>query len=262
MKARNKILPPVHPNVGLEVEYRAKLNRLIEEMARSYYHWIRAQYRETPPVLAQDETPAKALEREMSLLGKRWQKKFDETAPKLAGWFAQSTSRRSSAALQKILRDGGLSVDFKVTPAMRDAYQATIAEQVGLIKSIGSQYHTEIQGMVMRSVTAGRDLASLTKELQHRHGITERRAALIALDQNNKATAVFTRCRQQEAGITRAVWLHSAAGKSPRPTHVAMNGKSYDVTKGMWDSAVKEWIFPGTLINCRCQSKSIVKGFS
>lgn len=300
MKARNKVLPPVHPNAGLAAEYRGKLNRLIEEMARSYYHWIRAQYRETPPVLAQDSasphrrvciveetpgmpgfdgvtktqtkttwmamdaTPAKELERELSLLGKRWQKKFDEAAPRLAQWFAQSTSRRSSAALQKILRDGGLSVEFKVTPAMRDAYQATIAENVGLIRSIGTEYHAAVQGAVMRSVTAGRDLAGLTKELQHRHGVTERRAARIALSQNNLATATFCRVRQQEAGITKAIWLHSHGGKTVRPTHLANSGKTYDPAVGWFDPdpKVQKYIWPGTEINCRCVSKPVIKGFS
>lgn len=263
MKARNKILPPVHPNAGIDAEYRRKLTRLVEEMARSYYHWVRAQYRETPPQLAQDAVPARELERELSLLGKRWQKRFDETAPRLAEWFAQSTSRRSNAALMRILRDGGVAVEFKMTPAMRDAYAATVSENVGLIKSIASEYHSQVQGAVMRSVTAGRDLAGLTKELQHRHGVTERRAKLIALNQNNQATATFVRVRQQELGL-KAIWLHSHGGKEPRPTHLANSGNIYDPAVGWFDSdpKVRKRIWPGQLINCRCVSRSVVKGFS
>ena len=72
----------------------------------------------------------------------------------------------------------------------------------------------------------------------------------------------MTRARQDELGITEAIWVHSGAGKHPRPTHVAMNGKKYDVNKGMWDPAVKRWIFPGEEINCRCISRSIIPGFS
>ncbi len=56
--------------------------------------------------------------------------------------------------------------------------------------------------------------------------------------------------------------MHSHAGKEPRPTHVKMDGKKYDVTKGMFDTAEKRFIFPGELINCRCISRSVIPGFS
>ncbi|MHB8272510.1 phage head morphogenesis protein [Bradyrhizobium sp.] len=286
-----RILRPVHPNAGLAADYRAKLDAIIEAMQRSYVWWIKAQYRENPPALAMDDAreremhrrtrqreethaarkageqkrrslPAKDLERELSLLGKRWQAKIDEAAPKLAEWFAKSTSRRSSAALKKILKDGGISVEFKMTPTMRDAYQATLAQNVGLIKSIGSEYHTEVQGMVMRSVATGRDLGGLTKELEARYGITRRRAALIAKSQNDLATSTFTRIRQLDSGITHAIWLHSAGGREPRPLHVKASGTRYDITVGLPIGDKGENVFPGQCINCRCVSKSIVRGFS
>jgi len=41
-----------------------------------------------------------------------------------------------------------------------------------------------------------------------------------------------------------------------------MDGKKYDVAKGMWDPAVREYIFPGQLINCRCFSRSVIPGFN
>jgi uncharacterized protein with gpF-like domain len=259
----DKVLRPVHPNVGIEAEYRRKVRALVDEMAASYEHWIKAQYRATPPRLAMDATPAKELERELSMLGKRWQKKIDAAAPKLGDWFAQRASRRSSLALKKILADGGLTVNLTITPTMRDAYQAVVAENVGLIKSIGQQYHSQVQGLVMRSVAAGHDLGTLTKELRARYGVSYRRAALIARDQNRKATSVFVRVRQKELGLT-AIWLHSHGGKEPRPTHFKNSGKTYDPAKGWFDPdpKVKRFIWPGELINCRCVSTSVVKGFS
>lgn len=262
-KLKYKALKPVHPNAGIEAEYRARLDRLIKAMHLSYVWWLRAQYRETPPEMAQDATPARELQRELSLLGKRWQAKIDEAAPKLAEWFTKTNSRRSQAALQKILRDGGLSVDFKMTAPMRDVMHASLAENVALIKSIPSQYHTQVEGIVMRSVTAGRDLASMTKELQERFPIARKRAEFIALDQNNKMTAAFVRVRQQELGI-KAKWLHSHGGREPRPTHLANDGYVYDPALGWFDPdpKVRRRIWPGELPRCRCTSVSVVKGFS
>jgi SPP1 gp7 family putative phage head morphogenesis protein len=137
-----------------------------------------------------------------------------------------------------------------------------VQANVSLIKSIPEEYLKQVEGAVMRSVQTGRDLGKLSKELQKKFGVSKRKAALISRDQNNKATSAFQRARQQELGITKAIWMHSHAGQEPRPSHVAMNGKEYDINKGMWDRDEQEWIFPGQLINCRCTSKSIIPGFS
>jgi SPP1 gp7 family putative phage head morphogenesis protein len=261
-KKTDKVLTPVRPNVGIEVAYRKKLQSLIAEMDNSVAYWLRAAYRANEPVMAQDRTPADELRDAIRKLAKRWQKNFDEAAPALAEYFAQSVAQRSSGALKAILKKAGFAVEFKMTRAMRDIMAATVGQQVSLIKSIPSRYFTNIEGLVMRSVQSGRDLAQLTNDLQEQFGVTRRRAAFIARDQNNKATASMTRARQDELGISEAIWVHSGAGKHPRPTHVAMNGKKYDVNKGMWDPAVKRGIFPGEEINCRCFSRSIIQGFS
>lgn len=263
-KPKPKILRPVHPNVGIGAAYRRRIDALVAEMAESYLYWLRARYRANPPIAADAALPARDLERQLSELGKQWARRFDEAAPRLARWFAQKAERRSRAALDKILRDAGISVKFQMNAEMRDAYQATLSENVGLIRSIPQQYHTQVEGLVMRSVAAGRDLSGLTDELQDRYGITRRRAALIARDQNNKATAVFVRVRQKQAGIKKAMWLHSHGGKEPRKTHLANDGKLYDPQKGWFDPdpKVRRRIWPGELINCRCVSRSVVEGFS
>lgn len=207
-------------------------------------------------------TPAGGLRVVMERLAARWQTRFDEAAAGLAEYFAKDVAARSDAQLRSILKKGGFTVQFQMTPAARDVMQATIGEQVGLIRTIPQQYLGAVQGAVMRSVQAGRDLAPLAKEIEERYGLTKKRAAFIARDQNNKATASMTRVRQVELGALTAVWRHSGAGREPRPEHVRMSGKRYDVRKGMWDAYEKEWIFPGTLPNCRCTSQTVLPGFS
>jgi uncharacterized protein with gpF-like domain len=192
----------------------------------------------------------------------RWQRRFDESAPKLADYFATAINQRSKAELKSILKKGGYSVRFQMTPVMRDVIDATIAEQVGLIRTIPQRYLGEVEGLVMRSVSRGRDLAQLNADLLARYNITKRRAALIARDQNNKATSTMMHARQADVGLRTAIWMHSHAGKVPRWQHVEMDGKVYDITKGMWDKVERKWIFPGELINCRCTSRPIVPGFT
>lgn len=268
----DKVLKPVRPSVGIKVAYQKKLLDLIDEMDASFLYWLTSTYRANEPEMAQDALPSTELKIAIKKLARRWQRKFDLAAPQLAEYFALSVNKRSATMLRKILKEAGIAVEFKMTHAQRDVFNATVSEQVGLIKSIPQKYLTEVQGAVMRSVASGRKLSILTKDLQKYKGITQRRAAFIARDQNNKATATLTRVKQVELGITEAEWVHSAGGHTPRPTHVSAGKRKqrYDVRKGWWDpQAVKkkgggfqgQFIFPGELINCKCVSRSVVRGF-
>lgn len=266
-RAKDKVLRPVHPNLGIAALYQRQLDGLIAEMQDSVDFHLKAAYKANPPraaEIAQDETPTAILQRAIRDLTKRWLKRFDGVAPKLAAWFAQATDKRSADALRKILQDAGFTVEFQMTPAMRDVLAATTAQNVALIRSIPRQYFQEVEGLVMRSAQMGRDLGPLAKELQKRYGITRRRASLIATTQNNLATASMTRVRSLEAGLTEAVWVHSHAGKEPRPSHLraGREGVRFSVDRGWFDPDEGRWIQPGELINCRCFSRPILKGFS
>ena len=116
----------------------------------------------------------------------------------------------------------------------------------------------------MRAVQVGGDLGPLAQKLQHQYGVTRRRAAFIARDQNRKAFAVIERARYLELGVEQAIWRHSAGGKTPRPSHVkaGREGVIYDVAKGWFDPDVKEFIQPGQLPNCRCFARAILPGLA
>lgn len=261
-KSNDTVLRPIWPNQGLESEYRKLLTKLITKMHNSILYWLSATWKANEPEMAMDAIPAAELKKQIRILTRRWQRKFNDLAPDLGKYFALSTNKRTKKALEAILKKHGQSVDFKMTKTMRDVLHATVNENVNLIRSIPQQYLHQVEGMVMRSVQTGRDLGQLSKDLQKQFGVTKRRAAFIARDQNNKATSVFQRVRQVELGIEEAIWLHSHAGKKPRPTHVKNNGKRYSVKTGWYDPAIKKNIWPGTEPNCRCVSKSIVAGFS
>lgn len=274
LRKKPQVLRAIPANAGIRAAYRKRLLALTDEMEVSYRHWLEAAYRRAPPAIAQDAPgyrekvsrriglASRELKRELQILARRWERRFDDAAQRMADWFATSTLKRTDAALAHILRKGGWTVEFQMTPAMKDVVNATIEENVSLIRSIPRQFHTQIEGVVMRSVTAGRDLQQLSQDLQHQFGVTRRRADLIALDQNNKATSALRRARELESGLEEGVWLHSHAGKKPRPTHVKQNGKRFSLREGWYDPAVGRRIWPGELIICRCTWKVVVKGFS
>jgi SPP1 gp7 family putative phage head morphogenesis protein len=231
---------------------------LIDEMHTSVLYWLRATYREAPPALAQDASPSRAMQRTLRELAKRWRKRFDDSAPKIAEAYLKGQFKATDSAMRSALKDAGWTVKFEMTPAMKDAFNASLAENVGLIRSIPEQYLQQVEGAVMRSYSAGRDLSTMVKDIRRIYPKAANRAAFISLDQSNKANAVTTAARQIELGIEEGIWMHSHAGKTPRPTHVAMNGKRYKIREGMWDSAVQRFVFPGQEPGCRCTGRSVL----
>jgi len=284
---RETLLPPVHPNAGLTSVFRKRLLKMVDAMHRSISYWIVAAYRADDPeaveideehdleALAMDavthyskgvKLPANKLKKLIDELVARWTKDFDEGAEALGEYFAKSVSQRTDAQLKAILKKAGFAIDFELTKAQKDILAATVHESTSLIKSIPKKYLADVEGDVMRAVQTGMDVGGLQKQLQKSYGVTRKRASLIARDQNSKATGSFTRARQLELGVKKARWMHSHAGKEPRPTHLANDGKTYDVTKGWYDKHAYgknkgAWIQPGELINCRCTSRSVIPGF-
>jgi uncharacterized protein with gpF-like domain len=261
------MLRPVLPNAGITAAYRRRLSDLIDEMAQSVAYWIEAAYKGNVPevaALASDEMAATALRNAIKRLARRWLARFDEAAPKLADYFSVKASERVDGALKKILKDAGFSIEWTMTAAQRDILSATVTQNVSLIKSIPSEYFTKIEGAVMRSVQTGRDLGQLSKDLREQFGVSKRRAAFISRDQNAKATAAQTRARQLEIGVTEAIWVHSGGGKTQRASHVkaGQDRVRFDVAKGWLDPDEGRYILPGELINCRCTSRSVIRGFS
>lgn len=256
MAAQPKTARAVHANRGLEARYRRQLQKLIAEMHGSVEYWLTAGYRKAPPVMATDASPAQRMRKILKGLADRWIAKFDEWAPLIAAAYTRDSFKATDSAFRAALRDAGWAVDFTMTPAMRDAFDATLAENVGLIKSIPEQYLNQVEGVVMRSYSAGRDLETMVKQLKELYPAAAHRAELIARDQSNKANATVNRARQMELGIVEGIWMHSHAGKTPRQSHVAANGKRFKIAEGCLIDG--EHIMPGEKINCRCTWRPVL----
>lgn len=248
----------VQPNKGVEVAYRKALDKLIAEMSNSTEYWLEAAYKTNPPRIAQDALPSAELSKKVKSLADRWAERFNEMSVSIAKRFTEQGVKHTDSSFKQALKDAGWTIEFKMTPIMRDATNATIQENVSLIRSIPSQYFTEVEGIVMRGFTQGRDLQAISKDLQSRYGVTKRRAALIARTQNNMLTASVTQARRIDLGLFEAVWVHSAAGKEPRPSHVkaGRDKLKFDVREGAYIDG--EYIQPSQKINCRCSSKTIL----
>lgn len=256
-------LDPIRASAGIQANYERRLTTIIDRMAKDVLQTLSAEYTANEPemvIYAQDASPAHILSRAVDRLSRKWSGQIADLAPKLADYFASAVKDRCDRQLKQNLAKAGITVKFKMTAAMNDAYQATLAENVGLIKSIPERYFAQVRTLTMQSVARGRDLHHLASGLEKQLGVTKRRAALISRDQNSKATAVLTRTRYLEMGITEAIWLHSAGGKVPRPYHVRASGTRYKLATGLDMGDGEGPVHPGELISCRCVPKPVIAG--
>lgn len=256
-----KLLRAIHANVGVERAYRKELRNMLNEMHADVLSEVVAEYAQYSASIAQDANISLILQRMFGRLSNKWQRRLDALAPEMAKIFASGSKQHTERAMMRAFKRAGFTVRFNLTERSEEAYQSVIGENVGLIKSIGSQYLDNVQQAVWQSVKSGHDLHTLSKTLSDKYGVSKRRADFIARDQNNKAKATIERERRLELGITEAVWQHSHAGKTKRKTHVAADGKKFDIEKGLYDSAVQRYIQPGELINCHCTSRAVIPGF-
>lgn len=261
MPRKLKLAAPVHPSAAIQIAYQADLrNSLIKPMAADLLALLSAAWDAVE--VATDARPSpNRLRVIMERWGAKWVARLETLGEKIACEFANASRTYTDNAVKKSFQAAGLTIQWRPTKRMLEGYAAVVYENVQLIKSIPQKFLTDVQSDVWLSVTKGADKATLTEKIRDSYGVTWRRAALISRDQTAKAKGVFEAARRHELGIKRAVWMHSHAGREPRPSHVAMNGKQYDVTKGMWDKDEGEWVLPGELINCRCTSKAVIPGF-
>lgn len=254
------LLGAVHANPGVERWYREKLQQLVRAMAASMLLHVSVSYRENDPAIgfASDDDPVAGLRRSLDKWSARWTANLQDASADIARQFAKRSRQATEASMRAKLKAAGFTVSFQASVAMRRAYKAVIAEQVGLIRRIPERFLGDVQTAVWGSVMRGGTMGQLTDQIKRKYGIAWRHAALIARDQNNKAKAIMEEARRTELGISEAIWQHSGGGREPRPTHVAMNGKRYQIKRGMYDSAVKKHVWPGTEINCRCTSRAII----
>jgi SPP1 gp7 family putative phage head morphogenesis protein len=258
------LIPPVYPNAGEEMEYRRRLEKMISAMHSGMMYWLKSAWRKQglpeKKNVAEDLSPELRMTKAMKQYAKKWLAEFDSGSEDIAKQFAKKAMKSHDSAFAAALRKSGFSVKFQTTDAIESVLDDVVAENVKLIRSIPSEYFDDIIERVRDSVEKGRSMEQLTHHLEDRYGVTQRRAALIARDQNNKASAAIHRTRQKESGISQARWVHTMASAQPREEHMGWDGELYDIDKGMFSDDDGEYVWPGTPINCGCTCMSVVPG--
>lgn len=255
-KPSDAVMPEIKTSGAIHAWYYKELMQILKDIRKEFDEALINEYHgKAKKVLANDGISDWIAHIADYMLDK-WNRRLNSISEEVAKDFIDKTVGDYDTRFAAMLRRKGFTVRMQNSERTLDALRAAMGENVGLIKSIGTEYLSKVQMHVWQSVTGGYDLATLTDNLAHDFHIARNRAKTIARDQANKAHAVIEQARRKELGIKEAIWIHSHAGKQPRESHVKAHGKKFDIEKGMYIDG--EWILPGEKINCRCGSKAIL----
>ena len=248
---------PLVASEGQVERYGAAMGKLMREMYRAYARELSATFEETPPVsVAMDASIANKATVALNNLKRRFARLFRERAPEIVDQMLKGVDKASTDTLNQSLRQlsGGITLKTdKMPAALRQVVQSAIKENVALIKSIADTYHTQIEGVVMRSLQpGGRGLADVRDALDKYAGIADRRRDLIAMNQVRRVTAAIQVERAKSAGVTQFVWRHSRGGAHPRQMHEDLDGKVFTLDTLPIVSPDGRRGLPGSEPNCRC----------
>lgn len=255
-KPSDVVMPEIKPSAAIEQSYYRALMAIVDDIRKEINESLINEYHGKAKRELANDGVSDWIAHVTDYMLDKWNRKLNSISEEVAKNFIDKTVGNYDSRLSALLRKKGFTVRMQNSDKTLDALRAAMGENIGLIKSIGTEYLSKVQMHVWQSVTGGYDLKTLTDNLQHDFHITRNRAALIARDQGAKAHAVIEQVRRKELGIKKAIWIHSHAGKHPRESHVKAHGKEFDIEKGMYIDG--EWILPGQKINCRCGSKAIL----
>lgn len=153
-------------------------------------------------------------------------------------------------------RDLGIDI-YSDSQTLQDYLAVSTADNVALIKSIPSQYLTQVESIVMANVRAGGRPSNIAKALQQQLGVTERRAKMIARDQVNKINSNLASMRIKDVGYKYFKW-ETSNDERVRDRHEDVSKRVTAYGKGVYrfdnppivDQNLPQ--LPGEPIQCRC----------
>jgi len=260
----NVIVPPA----AVSSRYQADLRALIDKMSTEYHREIERLFKteDVQKFFAQDDSPSAQARILTNYLSRKFTSMFAKRAKPMAERFAAQSNKANRAQVGESLKK--MSSQFAVprtalSEHLNENLSAIVTENVNLIKSIGQQYLSQVNGSVMRSITQGTGLAQLKKEIDAHKQVSLRRAEIIALDQTRKTSQALSRARYQEEGLTHYVWKHTSGSVEPRELHIGYDGQIFEYGKPILVQKATRtqpavYGFPGTAINCRCRAVAVI----
>ena len=286
-KKNNKIIESdaFRYSPALELEYKRALRGIVDDMLKDVARGLVSSYRKNKQAFALDSA-FDNIDEKLKELEKKYRRIFEIRGEAAAKKIIMRQLRYSRSKFKKVMeklmpKEAEIpSITGSVIPRdVEEVIKASIMENVSLIKSIHQKYFEQITGSVARSMQAGGSIKQLRDEILKYNGMTRRRADIIAYDQTRKTYQAINLRNMKNAGIKKAMWVHSGGGQTVREYHYrrwdgvsgkkdghpnGLNGFIFDVEKPpviQEQKGTQQEIrgYPAQLPNCKCVMRAVIE---
>ncbi len=192
----------------------------------------------------------------------------DTTASTMVNEVGRSNAERFDKSIEATtgVNLGGVITSENLT----DFVDLNINTNVSLIKSLPEEYFKQIEVIVNNGLTQGTRYSTIEKQIVALTGSANsglrKRIKTIATDQVQTINAQINLRRSDALGIKKGIWRTAEDEKvrgnpsglypNAKPSHFKLNGKEFDLAKGMKVNG--QYIWPGIPVNCRCSYSPVI----
>lgn len=214
-------------------------------------------------VASRPESAVKRLDLELAEQMARWMIHAGENAKAVSKWFVRAAAQNVTASQRRALIRAGISPQLLkekwkvpvvknryVSPTAAKAIPKLVDDMTGLITKMQADDLARLREIIVEGITQGQSLGEIEQTLAASEGFSAARAKRVALDQSIKVNQGIQQANAEDLGIKTAIWVHVPGRYSSRETHIAMDGKRFNIREGLYDSDVDKKVVPGELPFC------------
>ena len=249
----------VRPDMTNGINYNVELQRIVKSVSRDVNAVVMPVVRNLAPEYQRDaaitlDSWVDVLTAALRTVRQRYESpQFLALVADIARRFVTTANNSNRRRTE---RDLGINI-YSDSQTLQDYLSVSTADNVALIKSIPSQYLTQVESIVMANVRAGGRPSNIAKALQQQLGVTERRAKMIARDQVNKINSNLASMRIKDVGFKYFKW-ETSNDERVRDRHEDVSERVTAYGKGVYrfdnppivDQNLPQ--LPGEPIQCRC----------
>lgn len=249
----------VRPDMTNGINYNAELQRIVKSVSRDVNAVVMPVVRSIAPEYQRDaaitlDSWVDVLTAALRTVRQRYESpQFLALVADIARRFVTTANNSNRRRTE---RDLGINI-YSDSQTLQDYLTVSTADNVALIKSIPSQYLTQVESIVMANVRAGGRPSNIAKALQQQLGVTERRAKMIARDQTAKINSNLASMRIKDVGYKYFKW-EASNDERVRDRHEDVSKRVTAYGKGVYrfdnppivDQNLPQ--LPGEPIQCRC----------
>ena len=277
MKERAKALRALESNRGLAIAAGKRIRAIVNQFEKAYKKEalkIAAKYCKNEVQDAAISVVPSELEIALAALAAKQSMGMGSNAKQVSRWYCRQLLRNISADQKRALKKAGISTAWLkqkwtvqivrgqyVAPSVAKKLPEQVEANAALITKLCERSAQKVQNAIAEGISKGYNLSRLTEKINSLENMDEARAARVALDQSCKLNQFIQVENSKALGVKEGIWVHVPGQYESRASHMKMNGKKFDLEKGMYDPDVKDYVQPGELPYCRCCFKAILPGF-